>query len=41
MPDRDEEGWGGEERAHIRRREGLLSASLAAAARALEAESDR
>ncbi len=41
MPGRDEEGWGSEDRARLRRREGLLSASLAASARALEAETDR
>jgi competence protein ComEC len=40
MPGRGDEGWGGEHRAHIRR-ERLLSASLAAMARALESESDR
>ena len=41
MPDRGEEGWGGEDRAGARRREGLLAASLGASARALEAEQDR
>lgn len=41
MPGRGDEGWGGEDRASVRRREGLLSASLGASARALEAESDR
>ena len=41
MPGRgDDEGWGGEHRAHIGR-ERLLSASLAAMARVLESESDR
>ena len=41
MPDRDEPGWGSEDRARLRRREGLLAASLRASARALEAEQDR
>src|SRR3972149_9687429 len=41
MPGWGDEGWGGEDRAHIRHREGLLSASLVAVARALESESDR
>ena len=41
MPGRGDEGWGGEDRASVRRRERLLSASLAAMVRALESESDR
>jgi len=40
MPGRSDEDWGGDDRAYARR-EGLLSASLAAGARALESESDR
>lgn len=41
MPKRGEEEWGGEDRAAARRREGLLAASVSAAASALEAEQDR
>src|SRR4030067_2683735 len=41
MPGRGDGGGGGEDRASVRRRERLLSASLAATVCALESESDR
>jgi competence protein ComEC len=41
MPDWDEAEWGSEDRARLRRPEGLLAAFLKASARALEAEQDR
>ena len=41
MPERGDEEWGGEDARGLTRREGLLAASLGAAARALEREQDR
>ncbi len=41
MPDRDEGEWGSDDRARLRRPEGLLAALVRASARALEAEQDR
>jgi competence protein ComEC len=41
MPNRDEAEWGNEERARLRRREGLVATLLRASARTLEAEQDR
>jgi competence protein ComEC len=41
MPDRDKGDWGSDDRALLRRREGLLAALVRASARALEAEQDR
>ncbi|MGH7124343.1 MAG: hypothetical protein ACREFI_08235, partial [Stellaceae bacterium] len=41
MPDRDEGEWGSDDRARLRRPEGLLAALVGASARALEAEQDR
>jgi competence protein ComEC len=41
MPNRDEAEWGNEERARLRRREGLVATCFRASARTLEAEQDR
>ena len=41
MPERGDEEWGGEDRARLAAREGLLAASLRLSARVLESEQDR